>query len=59
MIFPYKELYPQFVLQLHKLPGKGRLSNVKQGRRLRDILLPGSHQKILQHANFHAVILHI
>ena len=41
-----EELHPQFLFQLHQLPGEGRLGQVEQSRRLGDILLPGDRQKV-------------
>ena len=52
-----KELYAQFLLQLHQLPGEGGLGHMEQLRCPGDVLLAGDRQEIAQCAKFHSITL--
>lgn len=53
MIAPFKQLCPQLLLQILKLAGQGWLGHVEKLGCVGDVFLPGSHQKIPKHAQFH------
>ena len=56
MIAPLKQLHPQLGLQILYLARQGGLRHMQKLRRVGDVFLAGDHQKIPEHAQFHAIL---